>query len=607
MNDKSNTSKKLILLPIVAAPMVLLFAALACQKLHGLGSVFSLYPRASYTADYIERNKGKVLVEIPEVFELANIAIAITDFGLTDPWRVHKQGDYYQRVLKHFKAFKDHPLIGEPDLNYNFTFQFRDNSACYVFEEDKIVHAGLYFNMRRPDLFKKHLALVEDFARVSNFRKFYRDNLPYYQEQTRLYRQKVPIHQMWAWLEERFPARHDCYKVVFSPLIGASHETCSFEDNGFSETIMFISGPGESKDTSNKIEEGFLSRVVFTEIDHNYVNRVTKQYLHRVNKAFADLDAWNKQSGYRAPEYTFNEYMTWAVFVLYAHDNYEKQDAEVIVKKSTVETMVHHRKFVRFKEFADRLLELYRNRAQDQSIPDLYPAILAWAEDYEHHQRRQLADTIRAHEKALESEPNAVTVHLKLANLYRQQGNEVQSAKHYNATGFLDDDAWMIIGPLDNTDTTGFDKEYPPEKEMDFTGEYAGKEGNVKWFRPKRGRIDGFVDLAALLGRVNWAVAYAVTSVQSSETREVQLRIGSDDDIKVWLNGELVLSRKVDRPAEPDQDIVPVTLQKGQNQLLLKVCNRLYSWGFYARITDTAGQPCNDLHFIPGKPTNPAT
>jgi len=40
----------------------------------------------------------------------------------------------------------------------------------------------------------------------------------------------------------------------------------------------------------------------------------------------------------------------------------------------------------------------------------------------------------------------------------------------------------------------------------------------------------------------------------------------------------------------PDQDIVPVTLQKGQNQLLLKVCNRLYSWGFYARITD-ANEP----------------
>ncbi len=548
------------------------------------------YCRANYTADYIGKNKGKVLVEIPEVFELANIAIAISDEGLNNPNRVHKHGAYYKRVLEHFKPFKDHPLIEKPDLHYNATYMFRDNSICYIFEGDRIVHGGLYSNMRRPDLFKKHLALVEDFARDSNFRKFYRDNLPYYQEQIQLYRQKVPVRRMWTWLEERFPARHDCYKVVFSPLIGASHETCSFQDKDFSETIMFVSGPGEPQDFADAIGEGLLSRVVFTEIDHNYVNSVTEQYLHRVNKAFADLDAWNRQGGYRRPEHTFNEYMTWAVFVLYAYDNYKKEDAEVIFKRGPVNTMVNGRKFVRFKEFADKLLELYRNRVQGQSIPDLYPGILDWAEDYEHHQRKQLADAIIAYEKALESEPDAVAVHLKLAELYRQQGNEAESRKHYNATGFLDDDAWMIIGPFDNTAGNGFNSEYPPEKEMDFTGEYAGNEGSVKWFKPKRGRIDGFVDLAALLGRVNWAVAYAATSVQSPETRQVQLRIGSDDDIKVWLNGELVLSRNVDRPAVPDEDIVPVTLQKGQNQLLLKVCNRLYSWGFYARITD-ANQP----------------
>jgi hypothetical protein len=350
---------------------------------HGMDNIVDVslaYCSADYTDDYIEKNRGKVLVEIPEVFELANIAIAISDEGLNNPNRVNKSGAYYKRVLEHFKPFKDHPLIKTPDLNYNFTYMFRDNSICYVFEGDRIVHGGLYSNMRRPDLFKKQLKLVEDFARASNFRKFYRDNLPYYQEQIQLYRDKVPIRQMWRWLEERFPARHDCYKVVFSPLIGASHETCSFQSNGFSETIMFISGPGESKDTSDKIEQGSLSRVVFTEIDHNYVNRVTEVYADRINEVFSSLDEWNKQDGYRTAEMTFNEYMTWAVFVLYVYDNYERPDFEVIVKKSAADTMVYSRKFVRFEEFADALLELYRNRAQSQSIPDLYPAILDWAE-----------------------------------------------------------------------------------------------------------------------------------------------------------------------------------------------------------------------------------
>lgn len=329
--------------------------------------------------DYIKKNRGKVLVEIPEVFELANIAIAISDEGLRHPYRVNKKSDYYKRMLEYFTPFKDHPLIAEPDLNFNFGYQFRDNSICYIFEADKIVHGGLYSDMRQPNLFKKHLALVEDFARVSHFRTFYRDNLSYYQNLIRLYRELVPIRKMWTWLEERFPARHDCYKVVFSPLIGSSHETCGFEKNDFSETIMFISGPGEPGEYSSALGQALLARVVFTEIDHNYVNSVTAKHAQRVNEALTDLRQWNKQSGYPSAEMTFNEYMTWALFILYASDTYDSEtfDKE---KNRVFNQMVHGRQFVKFREFTEELLKIYRNRRPGQSIPILYPTILAWAE-----------------------------------------------------------------------------------------------------------------------------------------------------------------------------------------------------------------------------------
>ncbi|UCD51766.1 MAG: DUF4932 domain-containing protein [Phycisphaerales bacterium] len=335
---------------------------------------------ADYPAEYIERNRGRVLVEIPETFELANIAIAISQAGLNEQHHVNKQGAYYERVLEHFLPFKDHPLIAHSDLTRNYGYCFRDNSVCYRFEDDRIVHAGLYSRMRQPDLFQRQLAWLEDFARVSGFRQFYRDNLPYYEQQIELYRRKVPVRKMWTWLEEQFPSQHDCYKVVFSPLLGASHETCGFSKGDFSETIMFVSGPGESPDTNDLVERGCLSRVVFTEIDHNYVNRITKNYLDRVNEALADLDQWNQQDGYKSPEMTFNEYMTWAVFVLYVYDTYDTDDAATIVQRSTTSTMVRWRRFVRFDEFARELLRLYRNRAEGQTVGDLYPPMLDWAE-----------------------------------------------------------------------------------------------------------------------------------------------------------------------------------------------------------------------------------
>jgi C-terminal processing protease CtpA/Prc len=208
----------------------------------------------------------------------------------------------------------------------------------------------------------------------------------------------------------------------------------------------------------------------------------------------------------------------------------------------------------------------------------------------------QLSNAIDSYKEALELEPNSVTVHLKLAGIYRQQSNEKEALKHYNATGFLQDDAWMVIGPFENNDGVGFDAQYPPEKGIDFAGQYSGKEGNVRWFEPEHKQMDGFMNLASVLKPNEWTVAYAATRLYSPDARNVHLRIGSDDEVKVWLNGELVLNSNVPRFAAMDQDIVHVNLRSGTNEILVKVCNRTGSWGFYMRVTDVRGQRLTDLH-----------
>ncbi len=113
--------------------------------------------------------------------------------------------------------------------------------------------------------------------------------------------------------------------------------------------------------------------------------------------------------------------------------------------------------------------------------------------------------------------------------------------------------------------------------------------------RPDSKQKDGFVNLAEYLNHNEWTVAYACAYMDSPEARQVQFRTGSDDDLKVWLNGQLVLGKNIGRYAVKDQDIVPVSLKSGSNEILLKVCNRTGSWGFYMRITNEAGQPYKDL------------
>jgi len=81
-------------------------------------------------------------------------------------------------------------------------------------------------------------------------------------------------------------------------------------------------------------------------------------------------------------------------------------------------------------------------------------------------------------------------------------------------------------------------------------------------------------------------ICYAWAQVNMPQETEALLGIGSDDAVKVWLNGELVHENWVDRGVEPDDDVVPVTFRKGHNQLILKVQNGTWGWGYVCRLLE---------------------
>ena len=335
---------------------------------------------ATYSSKYVNDNKGKCIVEIPEVYELANIIIAVSDHGQSS-FQVHRDSEYFQKVMKRFGPHSDHPVVKEQIFGKNMSsyLGFRASSYCYMFEAERIRLDGIHWKAEWRDTFKPRRHLMEDFARKSRFRQFYRDNMPYYQEQTAKYKKEVSVEQMWQWLEKRFPARFDSYRVVLSPLCGGTHNTQKFSDGTFREAIMFVAMAPILEGEIDQTKRMSAARAIFTEIDHNYVNPVTDRFEGRVNKVFANYKKWNQQKGYSSPEKTFNEYMTWAVFALYAHDNYQPQDFEIINEKMTKQ-MVNSRKFVRFRQFNDKLLELYKEHGQTKPIAELYPKILDWAQ-----------------------------------------------------------------------------------------------------------------------------------------------------------------------------------------------------------------------------------
>jgi len=85
------------------------------------------------------------------------------------------------------------------------------------------------------------------------------------------------------------------------------------------------------------------------------------------------------------------------------------------------------------------------------------------------------------------------------------------------------------------------------------------------------------------------------TRVWSPAEQPARLELGSDDSIKVWLNGKLVHANQVTRGVQPRQDLVRVELRKGWNELLLKVVEHEGGWGFCCRIRKPDGTALDGL------------
>ena len=84
-------------------------------------------------------------------------------------------------------------------------------------------------------------------------------------------------------------------------------------------------------------------------------------------------------------------------------------------------------------------------------------------------------------------------------------------------------------------------------------------------------------------------VVYGAVTLNSPQKQETTMLVGSDDAVKVWLNGERVHHNPVTRGAGDFQDAFPVTLKAGVNVLLVAVDNHGHGGfsGFFGFAKDT--------------------
>jgi hypothetical protein len=128
---------------------------------------------------------------------------------------------------------------------------------------------------------------------------------------------------------------------------------------------------------------------------------------------------------------------------------------------------------------------------------------------------------------------------------------------------------------------TAFDKDFGPETNLNLNATYtyqnlAKKDQDVKWTK------EDYADASVhVFGDTEIGPTYLLREINSPDHRKLEVSLGSDDGLKVWLNGEATLSKDVPRGVAADQDFVTLKLKPGKNQLLMKIVNIGGATGFY--------------------------
>jgi ligand-binding sensor domain-containing protein len=132
---------------------------------------------------------------------------------------------------------------------------------------------------------------------------------------------------------------------------------------------------------------------------------------------------------------------------------------------------------------------------------------------------------------------------------------------------------WLILGPFSGKDL-----------ERDFLADVGGeanicpKEGDAV-ITPDGKRLiwrryvsqEDFVDLIDAMGDYESVTAYTFCEIVSPKTQKLEMLVGSNNGVKVWLNGDMVYLYSQSGRFTLARDSVVISLLEGTNRLLVKV------------------------------------
>lgn len=128
----------------------------------------------------------------------------------------------------------------------------------------------------------------------------------------------------------------------------------------------------------------------------------------------------------------------------------------------------------------------------------------------------------------------------------------------------------FLIGPFENSAGQGHDEPFPPETAIELDRALEGKAHAVRWHQIEGLAPHGVFELSQLVYPSSEATAYVMVALEAKRPSQAALRIGSVDQLKVFLNQEPIHALDTRRYANLDQDAIGLSIPEGKSLLVLK-------------------------------------
>ena len=146
---------------------------------------------------------------------------------------------------------------------------------------------------------------------------------------------------------------------------------------------------------------------------------------------------------------------------------------------------------------------------------------------------------------------------------------------------------WHLLGPIQLEENSNEINHLPGFDNGVLSHEDNGIDinigsSNLDWI--KYTSPDSIINLDVAISNKTYVAAYAYKEIYAKNEGTYIIALGTNDGGRLWVNGMELWDYPGARGLTPDDNLIPVFLNKGKNEIHLKVEERGNSWGFCFRI-----------------------